>query len=700
MELAKELNLGLDSFIIIDDNPVECAEIRASLPEVLTLRLPSEDAEIPGFLRHVWAFDRLKVTAEDRQRTQMYRQTVERDRFEAQASSIGDFLASLQLKIDIAAPADDEWQRVAQLTQRTNQFNFTTIRRSEAEMRRLNESGLECVRVRVTDRFGDYGIVGVMIFGPAEEALRIDTMLLSCRVLGRGIEHAMVARLGQLACERVLASVTAQFVPTARNQPAHNFLESIGAADRHEVENGISYSFAAEQLSQLQYVPGSSEKAALELARFGKRNVAADETAHPIRRDKSALYMRIASELNTVEAIERSTEAAAIAARPDLDKPLVGPRTSRERELAKIWARLLHLDRVGIRDDFAALGGTSLIAAQLFAEIENRFGARLPMTAILDAPTIEQLATRLEGGGHESLKLLKPGMEGAPALFLIHDGDGETLLYMNLARRLPEEVAVYGIEPYRNGRSAILHSRVPDMAAYYAGQIRRVRPEGPYFLGGMCAGGTIAFEMACQLRAQGLPVGMVALIDSAYPHAQRKAGLIAQRRGARFFQVLREGDRQQGPMLWRLTRRMLLAGRKVRNLAVYEVTSRFRRFSNKIRFRKFRSAVDQCQALPWYLEGLTVRTVYEFAERDYRPAGRLDAPVVLLRATEGKGANEPFINLFEDPLLGWAPYVLGELEVIEVPGGHSSMLQEPNVAALAKCICAFIGRSDVVAAAS
>ena len=218
--LAQELNLGLDSFIFLDDNPVECAEVRAGCPEVLTLRLPI-DGDIEGFLRHVWAFDRLRVTSEDRQRTAMYKQEAERARFQKQAPTIDEFLAGLDLRITISEPAPEQVDRVAQLTQRTNQFNFTTVRRNDGEIRRLGESGLECRAVEVSDRFGDYGLVGVMIFGARGEALEVDTFLLSCRVLGRGVEHRMLNELGEIARRR-------RAVPGRRDPDPHQE-ESAGA---------------------------------------------------------------------------------------------------------------------------------------------------------------------------------------------------------------------------------------------------------------------------------------------------------------------------------------------------------------------------------------------------------------------------------------------------------------------------------------
>ena len=250
-EIAQELNLGLDSFVFVDDNPVECAEMRARRPEVLTLNLPEADDEIAGFLRRVWAFDVLQVTEEDRRRTAMYRQNAERAEFARGSGGIEAFLAGLQLKIEIDSPSEDELARVAQLTQKTNQFNVTTRRRDEASIRNLN--GKECLRVKVADRFGDYGLVGGVIFGETGEAIEVDSFLLSCRVLGRGVEHAMLARVGRIARERGKAWVVAPFLPTAKNEPALKFLESVGSLYRERLEDRSIYRFPVNVAESLVY---------------------------------------------------------------------------------------------------------------------------------------------------------------------------------------------------------------------------------------------------------------------------------------------------------------------------------------------------------------------------------------------------------------------------------------------------------------
>ena len=200
-----------------------------------------------------------------------------------------------------------------------------------------------------------------------------------------------------------------------------------------------------------------------------------------------------------------------------------GPRDDRERRLIAIWRDLLLTRSIGIHDDFFLLGGTSLQATRLLAEIDREFGVKLPRSALVRAPTIKDLARIIQSEGTrgldaDSLQLLKTGSGGSgPCQFLVHDGFGETLLYLNLVRRMPEDVAVYAIEPHHDDRHPILDTRIADMAAYYGQQILRVQPEGPFYLGGMCAGGTIAHEMALQLEAHGYTVRFLVLFDSVAP---------------------------------------------------------------------------------------------------------------------------------------------------------------------------------------
>jgi FkbH-like protein len=206
--LAQELNLGLDSFIFIDDNPVECAEVQANCPEVLTLQLPENLAEIPQFLQHIWAFDLVQTTSEDQKRTEMYRENLAREQLKRESLTFNDFLASLNLEISTEAVNPDNLPRVSQLTQRTNQFNLTTIRRSEGEIQELlDKQELDGRVISVKDRFGDYGLVGVLLFNDDKITLTVDTFLLSCLVLGRGVKDEMVKTLSKIAQEKNLDQI-------------------------------------------------------------------------------------------------------------------------------------------------------------------------------------------------------------------------------------------------------------------------------------------------------------------------------------------------------------------------------------------------------------------------------------------------------------------------------------------------------------
>jgi FkbH-like protein len=250
--LSAELQLGLDSFIFLDDSATECAEVEARCPEVLTLQLPKGEPDFRRFLSHVWAFDHLKITEEDRLRSDRYSQNTARNEWWEQTLRLADFLAGLELRIEFLPMTKAELPRVAQLTQRTNQFNFTGLRRSENEVAQLCSAGnAECVVVRLRDRFGDYGLVGAMIFSRRPGLLDVDNVLLSCRALGRRVEQRMLSHLGRIAQEEGREKVRITFLPTAKNKPAREFLESIGAVIEAGDGGTCHLDFESERIADL-----------------------------------------------------------------------------------------------------------------------------------------------------------------------------------------------------------------------------------------------------------------------------------------------------------------------------------------------------------------------------------------------------------------------------------------------------------------
>ncbi len=380
-QLSQELGLALDSFVFIDDNPLECAEVRAACPEVLTLTLPESDDDIPHFLAHVWALDHWKVTEADTQRAASYRQSVEREQLRKGSTSLEDFLAGLELHIEIRTARADDIPRVSQLTHRTNQFNLTTIRRSEREVQLLSESGAECLVVEVRDRFGDYGLVGVIIYAQSEDAIKLDSMLLSCRVLGRRVEHRMIARLGQIAQERELDRVEIRVSPTQKNRPAQDFMASI-AKDFAETKGKdllyrlpLSVAVGAESVWNTE---ATTSHAVLE-----------SPTSSASKSD-SGIIASIASDLSDPATIAIAIERHK-ALQPRASTGYLAPRNPTEEILAGIWSQVLRVEKVGIRDNFFSLGGHSLAATRVVARIRQALGVELPLQAIFESRTVEQL---------------------------------------------------------------------------------------------------------------------------------------------------------------------------------------------------------------------------------------------------------------------------------------------------------------------
>lgn len=402
--LARELNLGLDSFIFLDDNPVECAEVAANCPGVLSLQLPARAEDVPRFLRHVWAFDQLPATEEDRRRTTLYRQNSERERFRRASPSMKDFWAGLGLEIGVTPTTVAEAARVSQLTQRTNQFNTTTTRRTEAEVRELLEArDRGCLSVRVKDRFGDYGLVGALTFAAGAEALDVDAFLLSCRALGKGVEHHMLAELGRAASGRGLARVDIAFRSTERNRPARDFLEAVAADFKAAADGGGEvYRVPAAVAAAVSFEPPRASETTT-----GDRKDDREDALQPAARAASGLVARIVNELSDPEQVVRLIEARQRRARDEAEVTYEAPRTPVEEMLADIWAATLNLDRVGVRDHFFKVGGHSLLGTLLISRIRDTFQIELPLLALFERPTVEGLAEVIE---QELIKQVDTGL--------------------------------------------------------------------------------------------------------------------------------------------------------------------------------------------------------------------------------------------------------------------------------------------------
>jgi FkbH-like protein len=396
--LAAELQLGLDSFIFIDDNPLECAEVEAHCPEVLTILLPQAKESVPRFLTHYWGFDRPPLTAEDRQRTTLYQQNQERQQFRKQSVTLASFLAALDMQVSIHPAQPEQLERIAQLTQRTNQFNTTTQRYSVAELRAYCAlPGIECYCVEAKDRFGDYGLIGVMLTSIRGEELAVDLFLLSCRVLGRGIEHKMLAQLGQIACERGCKRVDVHYAYSARNRPAFDFLAGIDRFARFNTQSRV-LSLPAEYVAAITFSPDhvTPSTTAEDMPRDVASREAHEEPASATHRLPAELLHRIAMELYNPDAIARAIAVQGAAPRPELKAEFVAPPPGLESYLAGLWQEILGVECIGNRDNFFDLGGDSLRGTILINRLQQRLRCILYIVALFDAPTISEFAAYLE----------------------------------------------------------------------------------------------------------------------------------------------------------------------------------------------------------------------------------------------------------------------------------------------------------------
>jgi FkbH-like protein len=223
-EIVEELNIGPDSLVFIDDNPNERELVRQLLPEVLTIELPRDPSHFRMTLESLSDFELLAVTKEDEMRMAQYQAIGKRKAMRNAIASLEDYLYSLALKVTIELAKPEGLNRLVQMCNKTNQFNLTTPRYQTADVERfLKSNEYRVYTLGVSDRFVDHGIVGTAVVRVEPNQWRIDTLLMSCRVMGLTIEQAFLARLCQDALEASALTLLGEFIPSKKNHPAKDF---------------------------------------------------------------------------------------------------------------------------------------------------------------------------------------------------------------------------------------------------------------------------------------------------------------------------------------------------------------------------------------------------------------------------------------------------------------------------------------------
>ncbi len=349
-----------------------------------------------------------------------------------------------------------------------------------------------------------------------------------------------------------------------------------------------------------------------------------------------------------------------------------------ELKLTRIWERVLGVHSISVNDNFFELGGHSLLAVRLFAQIEKSFGRDLPLATLFQAPTIKQLARVLREEGWpapwSSLVVIQGGKRRMP-LFLIHAAGGNVLEYYDLARLLGPDHPVYGLQAKGLDGREEPHTSIKAMAAAYLKEMREVQPEGPYLLGGRSSGGTVAFEMACMLAAEGQQVALLALLDT-YP--------------AGYFKLL-PGSGSLGQRARRYGRKLNSHAMNLRELSLAkQLTYLFGKLKyapEKTRHKLYRRAYKIYQQfgrpLPAALKN--IEEINFAAVKDYVP-GTFTGDATLFLATD--------LTADYDLRDGWRELVAGRIEAHEITGDHINIIKEPHVGVLAEKLRGCLDRAQ------
>lgn len=362
---------------------------------------------------------------------------------------------------------------------------------------------------------------------------------------------------------------------------------------------------------------------------------------------------------------------------------IVAPRNELEQKLVEIWQDVLDNNNIGVATSFFDLGGHSLLAVSLLTQIEQTFKTNISLGTFLEAPTIEGVAKVLsqESSGSDSLLFAIRTTGSKPPLFLVNALGTGMLAYKLLAKHLDPDQPVYGIRAVGMDDDRLPHNRIEQMAQAYIEEIRKIQPKGPYFLAGLCTGGTVAYEMAQQFSSQGLEVAFVGLIDAtARPRLSKSnqaSAMIDNSPTPTFFDrhikhnfVLRGSHNLLGvltnPRL-KLKDKLSFTSDMVEQ--IYEKTK------HKLEVMTYRDRENQ--SLPYNLRRSRVFDAGIEALTYYTPQVHQQGKVILFRATDNPE------HKYHNYQLGWDEFVPDGIEIYEVSGDQTTMLFEPNIRTLA-----------------
>lgn len=263
-EIAASLNIGTDSFVFIDDSDFEINFVKENLPEITTLQVPAKTFEYPGMLReNLGLFYSVSKTGEDLKRVTMYKEQAQREEAKSGFGDLEEYIKSLDIRIDVHVDDPGIVPRVSQMTQKTNQFNLTTKRYSEADISRFIDDPSNCVfAIGVSDKFGDNGVTGLAIVNLEGDTAEIDTLLMSCRIIGRRIEFRFFDFIVEYLKKTGIHKINAQYLKTLKNEQVIDFFHILGFEIINKQKDLTNYTINIENYKshQINYMLLSDEK--------------------------------------------------------------------------------------------------------------------------------------------------------------------------------------------------------------------------------------------------------------------------------------------------------------------------------------------------------------------------------------------------------------------------------------------------------
>ena len=264
--IASELNIGIDSLVFVDDSNFEINLIKEQVPEILTIQVPTSISDYPDLiLKNIYTYFNLVLNSDDAKKTEMYKQQFERENSKIAFSSIEDYLASLEIELTVVKNDKAHMPRIAQLTQKTNQFNLTTYRYTESQIDHfMSDKMYEVYAMFVKDKFGDNGLTGVCIAKEDEKNPKnviIDSLLMSCRIIGRNIEFVYVSHIIKDLANKGYQKLTADYIPTKKNVQVEDFYYKVGLNLMENIDGTKHYSLniANFEAKKVDYIKINTE---------------------------------------------------------------------------------------------------------------------------------------------------------------------------------------------------------------------------------------------------------------------------------------------------------------------------------------------------------------------------------------------------------------------------------------------------------